>query len=117
MGKPKFRRGTTPPITVTVDADLSDLTLHLSFMQGETLIVKEGGDLTVSVEDGKTTVTTTLTQEDTLAFDDGGDCEVQIRGYKDGGIVAVATGVGVVEVKKILEEGVLPRMPDWDDSE
>lgn len=108
--EPSFRRGTTPAFEVEVDRDVTDLTLHLSFAQDDVLVVKKGedGDLDVSPEGDVTLVKATLTQEDTLKFKAGGYCEVQIRGYKDDGIVAMATGCGKLKVLKILEEGVLP---------
>ena len=105
-----FRRGTTPTIEVEVERDITDLTLHLSFAQDDVLVVKEESDLDVQYDQDleATTVKTVLTQEDTLQFKSGGYCEVQIRGYKDDGIVAMATGCGKLKVLKILEEGVLP---------
>lgn len=106
--EPSFRRGTTPTIEVEVEKDVTDLVLHLSFAQDDVLVVKEGDDLEVVQELGVTTVKTVLTQEDTLKFRAGGYCEVQIRGYKDGGLVAMATGCGKLKVLKVLEEGVLP---------
>ena len=119
--KPGFRRGTTPDIEVKVGEDYSDLTLHLSFRQGDVLVVKKGGDIDVHTETVPVTVTpkevttevvtsvsTRLTQEDTLSFTAGSDCEVQIRGYKDGGLLAAATTIGTLAVYRILEEGVLP---------
>lgn len=107
--EPSFRRGTTPTIEVeVVDRDVTDLELRLSFAQDDVLVVKFGADLDVSLEGGTTLVAATLTQDDTLQFRAGGYCEVQIRGYKDGGLVAMATGCGKLKVLKILEEGALP---------
>ena len=102
-----MRRGTTPTITVKVNSDLSDLNVNLALDAG-TLIVKTGDDLSVEVEDGVTTVSTTLTQEDTLSMTSGKDCQVQIRAYKSDGSTAMATTIGVIPVERILEEGVLP---------
>jgi hypothetical protein len=107
-----MRRGTTPTITVTVDADISDMTIYLTFKSGCTEIVKSDDDLTVTTEtaqsgDVSTIIETTLTQEDTLAFKSGKDCEVQIRAVKQDGEVAVATTIGTIPVKRILQEGVL----------
>lgn len=103
-----MRRGTTPTITATIDADLTGLDIRLAFRQSSYApIVKSGGDLTVSVEGGETTVQATLTQADTLSLRDGVPVDVQLRGYRDGGAVAVATTIGTLEVERILEEGVL----------
>lgn len=106
-----IRRGTTPPIRVRVGADLTDLNIHLSFDAGE-LIVKSGDDIGVSFADGVTTIETVLTQEDTLAMKSGSQCEIQIRAYKNDGAVAMATTIASVPVARILEEGVLPHVPD-----
>ena len=113
-----MRRGTTPTVTVEVDKDITYLNVHLSFAQGDVLIVKESenGDLEMAYDGSKTTVTATLTQEDTLAFGDG-VCEVQIRGFTEGGVQAMATGIATEQVKRILEEGVLPHEDDGSDSE
>lgn len=62
-----MRRGTTPTITVSVDADITDMNIHLAFKCGSRLIVKQGDDLTVEAVEGGTEITTTLTQQDTLA--------------------------------------------------
>lgn len=106
-----IRRGTTPPIKIKVGADLTDLNIHLSFDAGE-LIVKSGDDIDVSFEDGVTTIETVLTQEDTLAMKSGLNCEIQIRGYKNDGAVAMATTIASVPVERILEDGVLPHVSD-----
>lgn len=102
-----MRRGTTPTITATVNADLTGMSVHLAFKVGGSVIVKQGDDLTVSVEDGETTVSCALTQEDTLSMRSGKECEVQIRAVQDDGRVAIATCIGSIPVKRILEEGVI----------
>lgn len=102
-----MRRGTTPTITATVDADISALNIHLALDAG-TLIVKSGEDLTVNYADGVTTVEATLTQEDTLAMEAGNVCSVQIRAYNSDGSIAMATDIATVPVSGILEDGELP---------
>lgn len=103
-----MRRGTTPTITATVNADLTGLGVHLAFRQKERQpIVKTGDDLTVSIDGGVTTVTTVLTQADTLALNEAYPVDVQIRAIGDGGAVALATTIASVEVDRILQEGVL----------
>ena len=116
-----MRRGTTPTVAVHVHDNISDLKIHLSFKVGCALVVKKGNDLTVTTEvipeetvDGEvipehtvTHIVTTLTQEETLSFKSGKECEVQIRAYTDAGAIALATTIGTIPVKRILEEGVL----------
>ena len=101
-----MRRGTTPTVTVTVDADLTGMDVHLAFEAGA-LIVKSGEDLDIETGD-TTTISTTLTQEDTLAMSAGTQCEVQVRAFNADGSIAMASTIGSIPVNRILEEGVLP---------
>ena len=103
-----MRRGTTPTITVHVDADITDLNVYLAFRVGSKLLVKSGNDLTVTAgENNSTDISVTLTQEDTLGFNAGGDCEVQIRAEKLDGAVAIATTIGTIPVRRILQNGYI----------
>ena len=106
-----MRRGTTPTITATVNADLSQMSVHLAFKVGNSLIVKKGDDISMETEtvesETVTHVSTSLTQEDTLSMRSGKECEVQIRAVQDDGTVALATCIGTIPVKRILEEGVI----------
>ena len=101
-----MRRGTTPTITVTVDGDVTEYTLYLAFKAGSETRVKTGEDLDVSVVDGSTVITCKLTQADTLAMT-AKTCEVQVRAVKDSGATALATDIGAIPVKRILQQGVL----------
>lgn len=107
----QMRRGTTPTITATVNADISHMSIHLAFKVGSTLIVKTGEDLEVSTvtEDGKTStvIVAVLSQEETLKMKSGKECEVQIRAVEANGTIAIATTIGSIPVKRILEEGVI----------
>lgn len=106
-----MRRGTTPTITATVNADLTGMSVHLAFKVGNALIVKQGDDISMETEtvesETVTHVSTNLTQEDTLSMRSGKECEVQIRAVQDDGAVAIATCIGTIPVKRILEEGVI----------
>lgn len=106
-----MRRGTTPTITATVNADLTGMSVHLAFKVGNSVIVKQGADITMETEtvqsETVTHVSTALTQEDTLSMRSGKECEVQIRAVQDDGAVAIATCIGTIPVKRILEEGVI----------
>lgn len=102
-----MRRGTTPTVTATVDADLTGMNIYLAFKQsGRELVVKENADLVITVEDDVTTVQCPLSQADTLAFGNG-TCEVQIRATKNDGATALATSIGTVDIERILQDGVL----------
>ena len=102
-----MRRGTTPTITVTVDADITDMNIFLAFRNCGRLLVKSGDELEVSVEEGVTTITTTLTQDETLAWRAGTDVEIQVRAEKLDGTVAIATDIATLAVERILQGGVL----------
>lgn len=102
-----MRRGTTPTITVEVDADLTGLQIYLAFKCGSKLVVKTDDDLNATYEEDKTTIECILSQRDTLAFKSGGVCEVQIRAVDASGYPALATTIGSIPVERILQEGVL----------
>lgn len=105
-----MRRGTTPTLRVTVDADITEYKLYLALKTRGKLIVKSD-ELEVSTEAGdKGTVTVIicrLTQEDTLAMQAGQKCEVQIRAVDKGGATALASNIDTIPVERILQDGVL----------
>lgn len=111
-----MRRGTTPPFAVEADGDFTNLNVHLSFEAEGVLIVKSDDQLTITYENGVTTIATRLTQQDTLSFREGTDCEIQVRAFNSDGSLAVATTVGHVPVERILEDGFLPASNE-DDNE
>ena len=97
-------RGTTPTITLELDADLSDWVVYVT-MKGIGGTVEISGDrLEYGESDGGYTVTYGLTQRETLKLKPG-KCEVQIRAVKDG--TAVATDIAKLDVGRILKEGVI----------
>ena len=98
-----MRRGTTPTITLTVDADISDWTLYVTFQSGSNEITLENERLETSYAQQKTTILCTLTQDETLQLN--GVCEVQVRAIKSG--TAVATDIQTVDVGRIILEGVI----------
>lgn len=102
-----MRRGTTPTITATVNADLSSMTLYLAFKQANAdLMVKSGDDLSVTIDGEQTVITCELTQTETLALQHG-DVKIQLRAVADGGDTAIATNIVSVPVETILQDGVL----------
>lgn len=114
-----MRRGTTPTITATVNADISDMTIYLAFRvskprsvstccgESQDLLVLTGDRLRVTSEDDKTYIQCTLTQEETLSFPESGRIEVQARAVKNDGNTAIATSIATIDAKRILQEGVL----------
>lgn len=106
-----MRRGTTPTLVIKVNEDATAWpTVHIAFKQSKhDVIVKTLTDLEDDPEldeDGHTVFRVPLSQNDTLAFRSGSAVEVQIRALDSDGN-AVATTIGSIDVKRILEEGVL----------
>ena len=99
-----MRRGTTPVITLTVDADIADWTTYVSFNNGNTVTTFEDDRLTKTQDGIQTIIELTLTQEETLAFNVG-SVEVQIRAIKDD--VAIATNIVGMDVSRIIRDGVI----------
>lgn len=105
-----MRRGTTPTLTFKVPGhDLTAMTLYLAFKQkGHDVHVKTGTALTASydAEADETIIECSFTQEETLAFSTG-NIEIQLRATENGGITAIASHIVSVDIKRILQEGVL----------
>ena len=101
-----MKRGTTPTLTLTVDADIVGWTVYASFRTNGKVFTFENDRLQMTSEDDVTTILLTLTQEETLAMH--GSAEVQIRAIKDG--TAIATDIQRVDVGRILKEGVIDEL-------
>lgn len=99
-----MRRGTTPAITLTVDADLTGWAVYVTLRNKCHSLTIENDRLTIEAEEGISTVVFALTQEETLAFSVG-SCEVQVRAIHNG--TAIATDIATVDVGRILLEGVI----------
>ena len=99
-----MRRGTTPAIVLTVDTDLTGWTIYATLGMGKKKLTIENDRMTISYENGKTTLAFSLTQEETLAFGVG-NCEVQVRAIKDG--TAIATDIQDIDIRRIILEGVI----------
>lgn len=105
-----MRRGTTPINTFTLDLDLSEATVFISYEQrGRVVIEKTGEDLSfgsvVHDEDVSYTITVELTQEDTLALVPG-KVDIQIRAvYANGS--AIASNIVSANAERILKDGVI----------
>ena len=101
-----MKRGTTPTITMTADADLTNWTVYTS-IRGKCkhgVVTFDDSRLTKTYDGEITTMTLTLTQEETLALDVG-MVEFQLRAIKDG--TAIATTIEKVPVGRILQDGVI----------
>lgn len=101
-----MKRGTTPTLTLTVDADIVGWTVYASFRTNGKVYTFENDRLQMTSEDDVTTILLTLTQEETLAMH--GSAEVQIRAIKDG--TAIATDIQRVDVGRILKDGVIDEL-------
>ena len=104
-----MRRGTTPTLTLYVDADITAWEVYATINNGGNQLTFEDDRMTKTLEVGEESVVTkieiTLTQAETLGFTVG-NAEVQIRAYNDG--AAVATDIRTFEVARILLDGVIP---------
>ena len=99
-----MRRGTTPAIALTVDADLTAYTVYVTLKNGGRELTVTNDALTIEYANQKSTITFALTQQQTLNFKVG-TCEVQVRAIKDG--TAIATDIQTIDVGRILKEGVI----------
>ena len=95
-----WRRGSTPTNTFTVNVDLRDATVFVTYYQsGKVLVEKTGEDLSIT----SSTVELTLTQEDTLKFGTG-EVSVQLRYVMQDG-TADASNIITVSSERILKDG------------
>ena len=99
-----MRRGTTPAIVLTVDADITSYTVYVTMQNYRKQVTVSGDRLLMEYANSKTTISFGLTQEETLAFGTG-TCEVQVRAIHDG--TAIATDIQTIDVGRILKEGVI----------
>lgn len=99
-----MRRGTTPALVLTVDADIVGWTVYVTIEKGGREITLENDRLTMSYANSKTTIELALTQEETLSLSPG-TCEIQVRAINDG--TAIATDIETIDVGRILLEGVI----------
>lgn len=98
-----MRRGTTPTVTLKVDADLEGCEVHAAMRNNGRTSIYEGDRLEISSDGQSSSVALRLTQEDTLALDAGYPARFQLR-WTCGG-EAYATGIAQTDVEAILEEG------------
>ena len=106
MNNHSFTRGTTPDFEFTIDHDLSDWEVYLTFGQkGRELVTIKNPTITPANSGCK--ITGRLEQKDTLKFK-AGNGEAQVRCYKNG--VAAANPIKFqFEVYDIIMDGVIPK--------
>lgn len=106
-----MRRGTTPTLRVTVDADVTAMHIYLALKCGRNAIVRENDTLDVALDESgdepKTVITCRLSQSETLSMRAGERCEVQLRAVTDEGATALASNIGSIPVGRILQDGEL----------
>ena len=95
-----MKRGTTPTNTFTVDRDLTEATVYVTYSQnGNTVFEKTNEDLTIDA----TTIKCTLSQAETLALKEG-MVEIQIRYITELG-AADASNIIRTTAERILKDG------------
>ena len=102
-----MRRGTTPTFQFSIDFDLTDWDVYVTFTQGSNRLLTRKDAVIAATEDG-CTVTVELTQEETLAFKVG-KASAQVRAEKNDGADAVATTIFDFTVGDILLNGEIPQ--------
>lgn len=102
-------RGTTPTFILTLDADLTDCNVYVTFKQGkdcgEFSMTKTDEDISVTVENSVSTVNVFLTQTETLKFSKG-DMQIQVNWTFDNGKRACSE-IETIRVDANLINGVL----------
>lgn len=95
-----WRRGSTPTNTFSVNIDLTDATVYVSYWQrGKVIIEKTGDDLAITED----RIVVSLSQKDTLALQTG-EVEIQIRYVMPDG-TADASNIIKVNSERILKDG------------
>ena len=95
-----MRRGSTPTNTISVNLDLTEATVFVSYWQsGRVLIDKTVEDLTVEADK----IIVSLTQKETLKFKPG-PVEVQVRYVMEDG-TADASNIMETTAERILKDG------------
>lgn len=105
-----MKQGTTPTIPLTVDTDLTDWTVYVTFANGSHEVTVDNTRLEIEYdsENEQTDIEVALTQEETLSLPVG-YADVQVRAIKDG--IAIATDIQPIDVGRILKDGVIDELP------
>lgn len=98
-----IKRGATPVNRFTVNVDLREATVYVTYDQrGRTVIEKTGSDLIIA----ERSVSVPLSQKDTLALKSGDDVDIQIRYVLPDGMADVSN-VLTASVERVLKDGVI----------
>ena len=98
-----IKRGATPVNRFTVNVDLREATVYVTYDQrGRTVIEKTGSDLIVA----ERSVSVPLSQKDTLALKSGDDVDIQIRYILPDG-TADNSNILTASVERVLKDGVI----------
>ena len=106
-----MRRGTTPTFQFTVNCDLTEWDVYVSFGQYGRALTTWKPATVEKLEEG-CRITVKLTQDETLKFteDEYGEfTAAQVRACTRGGQDAVATGQWEFTVEPILLDGEIPQ--------
>lgn len=95
-------RGTTPDLILTVNADLSDMTVFVTISQMRTKLTLTGDELDITATQTGSTITARLTQQQTLGLA-AGQAEVQVKFIDEEGVVQ-ATDIQPITVGRALLE-------------
>ena len=95
-----MRRGTTPILRFQTNHDWTGYELQLTLEDDDSELVFTNDRLTIV---DQTDIYVTLTQEETLSFNK--TCKAQLRGKKDGNVIA--TDTVKIKVLPILNEEVM----------
>jgi len=104
-------RGTTPTIIATVEMDLTGYTCYLAIGRkaNQAKVIASNNQMTITVDEGVSTLTFTLTQEQTLSLSEG-KAYMQIRLIDMG--VALASEWVEISVGPIIQDGVIEDVVD-----
>lgn len=98
---------TTPTISLIVeDVDITAHDIYVTLVQGTTEIIKTDSDLTVSTDDGDTSIIFTLTQEESASFDYNNRAAVQVNWITSQGVRS-ATEIKSIGITKNLLDKVI----------
>lgn len=98
---------TTPTISLIVeDVDITAHDIYVTLVQGTNELIKTGSDLTVSTDDGDTSIIFTLTQEESASFDYNNRAAVQVNWITSSGVRS-ATEIKSIGITKNLLDKVI----------
>lgn len=98
---------TTPTISLIVeDVDITAHDIYVTLEQGTTELIKTGSDLTVSTDDGDTSIIFTLTQEESASFDYNNRAAVQVNWITSQGVRSATEIKSIGVMRNLLDKVV-----------